>query len=192
MSAPLLSADVLFALGKNDVDPVVRQDEAAGAGLGRDFGRDGAHAGGQDRRHEARSVGLDQLRLPDRLARDERRARDRAGDLLCASGRSLRRMKLLLAVAAGQVCHWRSSGLDRLAKADVGLRNQNVHGLHLRNRSADGVCSSDPLARYAATPPAPRAMVRTTIRAVFIRFTIYFYAGRLNSVAASPLSMTKQ
>ena len=28
-----------------------------------------------------------------------------------ASGRSLRRMKMLLAVAAGQVCHCRSSGL---------------------------------------------------------------------------------
>ena len=51
-----------------------------------------------------------------------------------ASGRSLRRMKVLLAVAAGQVCHCMSSGLTDLAEADVGLRDQDVDGLQLRDR----------------------------------------------------------
>src|SRR6266478_2044956 len=71
---------------------------------------------------------------------------------LVASGRSLRRIKLWLAVAAGHVCHCAtgSGGADVL---------------------------SDPRARYAATPPALRARIRTPIRAVYIRFTIYFYAG---------------
>src|SRR6266446_2321499 len=62
----------LVVLRKNDVDPVVRQNKAAGAGLRRDFGRKGTHAGGQDRRHEARSIGLDQLLFTDRLACEER------------------------------------------------------------------------------------------------------------------------
>ena len=73
-------------LVENDVDPVVRQDKAAGAGLRRDFGRDRAHAGRQDRGHEAGTVGLHQFLLADRLARDERRARDRADDFLGGVG----------------------------------------------------------------------------------------------------------
>ena len=47
-------------------------------------------------------------------------------------------MKLSLAVAAGQVCHCRSSGLDGLAEADVGFRNQDVDGLQLRGRRDRG------------------------------------------------------
>jgi hypothetical protein len=52
-----------------------------------------------------------------------------------ASGRSLRRMKLLLAVAAGHVCHCRSSGVT---EADVGLCYQNVDCLELRDRFGRG------------------------------------------------------
>ena len=77
---------ILFAPGEDDVDAVVRQDEAAGAGLRRDFGRDRAHAGRQDGGHEAGAVGPDQLRLADRLAGNEGRARDRAGDLFVGIG----------------------------------------------------------------------------------------------------------
>ena len=125
---------VLLALGKNDVDPVVGQDKAAGAGFRRDFGRDGAHAGRQDRGHEARPVGLDQLRLADRLAGDKRRARDRAGDLVGG----IRAVAAANEIAAGgrgrPGLPLHVFGLDRLAKADVGLRHQNVHGLQLRDR----------------------------------------------------------
>src|SRR5438105_10067538 len=50
------------------------------------------------------------------------------------------------------------------------------------------------LARYAATPPALSAMVRTTIRAVYIRFTIYVYAAMLevHALTTSPPNTTKQ
>ena len=121
-------------LDRMHVDAVVGQDEAAGAGLRRDFGRDGAHAGRQDRGHEAGSVGLDQLLLADRLAGDEGGARDRAGDL----GRRIRPF-----VAADEdVARGRRRpglplqvlGLDRLAEADVGLGDENVDGRQLRDR----------------------------------------------------------
>ena len=73
-----------FALAprEDDVDTVVRQDEAAGAVLRRNFGRERAHAGWQHRGHEARAIGFDQLGFADRLADDERRARDRSGELV--------------------------------------------------------------------------------------------------------------
>ena len=97
------------AARQDHVDTVVRQDEAAGAGLGRDFGRDRAHAGRQDRRHEAGAVGLDQLGFADRLAGGERRrARSSRRAASMASGRSFLRMKFGPAAAAGQVCQCRS------------------------------------------------------------------------------------
>ena len=69
--------------------------------------------------------------------------------------------------------------LDRLAEADVGFRDQNVDGLQLRDRLRPAAAVlSDPLARYAAMPPAPTAMVRTTMRAVFIRFTFHITPRR--------------
>src|SRR5258705_11395188 len=43
---------------------------------------------------------------------------------------------------------------------------------------AAGGLLSDPLARYVAMPPAPTAMVRTTMRAVFIRFTFHMTPRR--------------
>ncbi len=118
--------------------PVVGQDEAADAGLRRDFGRNGARTGGQDRRHEARTVGLDQLYFPDRLARDEGSTHDRAGDLgrcvgplvaanECAAGRG-GRPSLPLHVFGDQ----------GLAKADVGFGDEYIHGLQLRHRRGRG------------------------------------------------------
>src|SRR4030081_2388333 len=94
-----------------------------------------------------------------------------------ASGRSWRRIKLLLAVAVGQVCHWRSSGATDWPRpmSDLATRTSAVRNCTTGSAWRDLL--SDPLARYAATTPALRAMVRTTIRAVYIRFTIYTYAG---------------
>ena len=123
----------LLALGKNHIDPVVRQDEAAGAGFRRDFGGDGAHAGRQDRGHEAGAVGPDQLLLPDRLAGDERRARDRARDL----GLGIRAIAALDEGGAGgrrrPGLPLQILGLDRLAEADVDLRHENLDRLQLHD-----------------------------------------------------------
>ena len=95
-----------------------------------------------------------------------------------ASGRSPRRMKLLLAVAAGQVCHCRSSGLTDWPRpmSDLATRTSTV--CSCATGSAGAGLLSEPLARYAATPPAPTAMVRTTMRAVFIRFTFHITPRR--------------
>src|SRR6202171_4973782 len=110
-----------------------------------------------------------------------------------ASGRSLRRMKLLLAVAAGHVCHWRASAVTVWPRpmSDFATRTSTV--CNCATGSAGGL-REEPLAQYAATPPAPRAMVRTTIRAVFIRFTIHIHAEtlELHVVAALSPSMIKQ
>ena len=125
---------MLLAAGEDHVDPVVRQDEAAGAGFRRDFGRHRARAARQDRGHEAGAGALDQLLLADRLARDDGVARDRAGDL----GHRVRAVGLLdEAVAGGRrrpgLPH-HVLGLDGLAEADVGLGDQHVHGRQLRDR----------------------------------------------------------
>src|SRR6185312_16682262 len=73
---------------------------------------------------------------------------------LAASGCSLRRMKLLLAVAAGQVCHCRSSGLTDWPRpmSDFATRTSAV-GSCATGTVGEGL--SEPLARYAAMPPAP-------------------------------------
>src|ERR1700732_5468339 len=47
-SSSAIRIRILLAPGKNDVDPVVGQNEAAGAGLRRNLGRDGAPAGGEE------------------------------------------------------------------------------------------------------------------------------------------------
>ena len=74
------------AARQDHVDPIVRQDESAGAGLGRNLGRDRPHARRQDRRHVAGALRLDELAFPQRLAAGDRRARDRAGELLDGVG----------------------------------------------------------------------------------------------------------
>src|SRR5919202_6562449 len=66
-----LAAFALVPPGQDHVDLVARQNEAAGAGFGRNLGRDGAHPGGQDGRHDAALAGGDELLLLDRLAADE-------------------------------------------------------------------------------------------------------------------------
>jgi len=63
-------------LRKDHVDAVVGQNEAAGAGFRRYFRRDRAHARRQNSGHEAGPIGLYQLLFADRLAYDERRARN--------------------------------------------------------------------------------------------------------------------
>ena len=122
---------ILFALGEDDVDAVVGQDEAAGAGFRRDFSGDGAHPGRQDRGHEAGTVGLHQLGFADRLARNEGVARNRARDLLGglravgaldeAAARGRRRPGLPLQIVR----------LHRLAEADLVLGDENVDRLQL-------------------------------------------------------------
>src|SRR5258708_31304682 len=107
---------------------------------------------------------------------------------LVASGRSLGRIKLLLAVAAGQVWHCRASAVSVWPRpmSDFATRTSAVCSCAIG--SLGGGFLSNPLARYAATPPAPRAIVRTTIRAVFIRFTIHIYAETLELHVVAALS----
>ena len=96
---------------QDDVDAVVRQDEAAGAGLRRNLRGNGAHAGRQDRGHEAGALGVHQFGFANRLAGDERRARRSCPvRFSSAFGRSFLRMKFPLALLAGQACHCMSPG----------------------------------------------------------------------------------
>src|SRR5215470_10252597 len=59
---------LVVAPRQDDVDMVVRENEARGAGVGRDVDRDCPLALGQDRGHVSGALGLDQLGLADRLA----------------------------------------------------------------------------------------------------------------------------
>src|SRR6185295_16035502 len=122
------------AARENHVDAVVRQDEAAGAGLRGDFGRDRAHALVEHGGHVARAVRLDQLGLADRFARDERRARDGAGKLLDRVG-------LVAAAHEGGTGGRHRPDLPlhvllrhRRAELDVVLRDQDVDGIDLGAR----------------------------------------------------------
>ena len=129
-----LAVGVLLALGEQDVDAVVGQDESAGAGFRRNFGRDRPQAARQDCRHEAGAVGLDQLLLADRFAGDKGRAHDRTGDIPDGFG------------VAGAVDDVAGGGhrrpglplqilrLDDLAEPDVDLGDENFHRRQLRNR----------------------------------------------------------
>src|SRR6185312_12030439 len=67
---------------------------------------------------------------------------------LAASGCSLRRMKMLLAVAAGQLCHCRSSGLTDWPRpmSDLAMRTSTV-GNWTTGAAVEGGLLSDPLAR---------------------------------------------
>src|SRR6478736_3054459 len=89
-----------------------------------------------------------------------------------ASGLSLRRMKLLLAVADGQVCHCRSSDLTDWPRpiSDLATRTSTVG--NCATGAAGAGLSPLPLARYRAARPAQPAIARTTMRALFI--TLHF------------------
>src|ERR1700745_454215 len=80
-------------------------------------------------------------------------------------------MKLLLAVADGQVCHCRSSDFTVWPRpmSDFATSTSVVGSCAT---GSTGACLwSEPLARYAAMPPAQRAITRTMMREVFIRYT---------------------
>jgi len=96
---------------------------------------------------------------------------------LTASARPARLMKLP-AEALGQVCHCRSSALTDCPRpiSDFGSRISTVGSC--ATGAAGASVLSDPLASQAAMPPAPIAMVNTTMRAVFIRFTFHITPRR--------------
>ena len=113
---------------------IIGQDESADAGLCRDLGRDRAHARRQNGRHVARALGLDQLGLADRLAGGERRARDRACELVDG-------VRPIVLADEGRSGGGGRPGLpaqvlrrDRRAEADIGIGDQNVDGFELRDR----------------------------------------------------------
>ena len=64
-----------------------------------------------------------------------------------ASGRSLRRMKVLLALAAGQVCHCMSSGVTVWPRPMSALATRTSTVCSCATGAAGGGLSSDPLAR---------------------------------------------
>ncbi len=169
-----------------------RQNEAAGAGFRRDLRGNGAHAGRQDRRHEARALGVHQLGFADRLARDEGHARD----LSCKSLDGLR-----IVVAADEIsgrCAGRP-GLplqvgrrQSLTQRDVAMRDQDVNSVDLDGFLFDLRRLFAPARSMAATPPAAMATVSTTTRAAFIRSLSRHggRSGRLNHMAAHSAART--
>jgi len=92
-----------------------------------------------------------------------------------ASGRSLRRMKVCLrsrppGLPLHVVCR------DGLAEPDVGLGDQNVHGLQLRKPAQWGQACCRTRSQDMRQRRRHDTMVRTTMRAVFIRFTFHITA----------------
>ena len=76
-------------------------------------------------------------------------------------------MKVALAVPAGQVCHWTSSGLTGWPGADGVLGDEDVDDGKLYDRAAGGGADlSEQPARRAAASPAPVASTRITVRAL--------------------------
>jgi hypothetical protein len=70
---PSILGRFLIAGETDDVDPVIRKNESAGARVAAivDLDRDRPLSGRQDRRHEPARPGLDELVMPDRLAAKE-------------------------------------------------------------------------------------------------------------------------
>ncbi|MBA7640734.1 hypothetical protein ES703_48405 [subsurface metagenome] len=96
---------------------------------------------------------------------------------LVASGRSERLMKLPLALAVGQVCHCRSSGLT-VWPSPISFLATRTSTVGSCATGAGAGLSDDPLARYAAMPPATTATARTAMRAGVIRFTFHITERR--------------
>ena len=138
-----------FSLGENDIHLVVRQDEAARARFGRNFSRNRAHAGRQDRSHEAGAIALHELGFADRFARDEGRACNGADDLA-------QRFGSIAAADEGGAGRCRRPGLplhvvrsNGLAERDIAARHKHIGGVdadsflnRLRVRTAREIGSS--------------------------------------------------
>ena len=157
------------ARSHDDVDPVIRQNEAAGAGFRRNLRGNCAHAGRKDRGHEAGALGVDQFGFTDRFARNEGRAHDHAGEIFDG----LRPIGLADEIAAGgarrpslpEDIRWRN--VWPLGISAFATRISTVSDFGASTLGAGGF--SDRPASMAATPPAAMATVSTTIRAAFIR-----------------------
>ena len=76
-----------------------------------------------------------------------------------AFGRSVLRIKLPLAVVAGQACQKTSAGVQRLTSRNIGFRHQNIDGVEFGNLGFGSGAFSDPPASRAAMPPAATATV---------------------------------
>src|SRR5699024_1062803 len=92
---------------------------------------------------------------------------------LVASGRLSRRMKLVLAVAAGQVCHCNLSAVTVWPSGMSALATRTSTVLSCGCGDYAAGFGAELLARQAAMAQAPRAMARTISRAGFIRFTFH-------------------
>ncbi len=159
---------------QQDVDAVVRQDEAAGAGLRRNVDRGRAHALRQHRGHEARALGHHDLGLADRIAGQHRDPHDRADEVVDG----VRPVGLFDEARIGGV---RRPGLpaDILAaitwprsRSDLATSTSTVSSGGATGAGGGGGGALPPAAKYAAMPPAATATPRTTRRAAFI--TLHF------------------
>ena len=128
-SPPPLVPLLLRAARHDDVDKVVRKNEAAGRRVGRYLGGDRPHAGRQDRRHEALAF-ADQFRAAQRFAGKERHPGDRSLQLLDGVG-------VGVAGDIGRIGRVGRPGLplEQIAKR---LAHRHVAVEHQHFREADG------------------------------------------------------
>ena len=71
----------LVAARQHDIDAIVGQNEAAGAGFRRNLDGDGAHAFRQHGGHEARALGHHHIGIANGIACHHGDAHDRAGEI---------------------------------------------------------------------------------------------------------------
>jgi len=86
------------------------------------------------------------------------------------------------------------TGLDRVAKADVGFGNDNVQGLQSHNRSGRETFVVRATRKICGSAAGAASDGQDEKGCGIHTLTIYAYAGCLNCMlaAASPLSMTKR